>query len=250
MKKTTAIIIDDEKMARSLLRAMLQEVCPEVDVLEACQDLPSGVKMIRKLQPDIVFLDIEMPNHSGLELLDFFNPQEINFSIIFTTAYNQYAIQAFKLSAIDYLLKPIEPQELEAAVNRHIETKQQQQTYQVLNENLQADSQKKIAIHSLSSIRYVDLKDIVYLKADGAYCNIYLNDKTIITASKNLKSFESTLAEQEQFLRCQKSYIINLEYVKEYVKSDGGYLRTRFDEDIPISQDNVNAFLALMAKWG
>jgi two-component system, LytTR family, response regulator len=250
MKKINAIIIDDEKMARSLLEAMLYEYCPEVEVLETCADLTSGIKAIRKLVPDIVFLDIEMPGHSGLELLDFFNPQEVNFSIVFTTAYNQYAIQAFKLSAIDYLLKPIEPEELESAVKKHIDIEQKRFNYQLLKDNLQTVLPKKIAIHSFNTVRYVDLKDIVYLKAEGAYCNIYLNDKSLITASKNLKSFESILAEQEKFLRCQKSYIINLEYVKEYVKSDGGFLRTSFDEEIPLSQDKVNEFLELMAKWG
>ena len=108
-----AIVIDDEKRARTLLKGMIDELSLGVQVVELCEDLPDGVKAIRKHKPDLIFLDIEMPGHSGLELLDFFDEQEINFSIIFTTAYNQYAVQAFKLSAIDYLLKPIAVNELE-----------------------------------------------------------------------------------------------------------------------------------------
>ncbi len=103
-----AIIIDDEKMARTLLEGMLYEYHKDVEVVDSCKDLPTGVKSIRKHKPDLVFLDIEMPGHSGLELLDFFDEQEVNFSIIFLTAYNQYAINALRLSAVDYLVKPVD----------------------------------------------------------------------------------------------------------------------------------------------
>jgi len=112
-----AIIIDDEKRARVSLSLLLQEYCPEVELVAECENLPEGVKAIRKFNPDLVLLDIEMPGHSGLELVDFFDEKEINFSIIFTTAYNEYAIQAFKLSALDYLLKPIDSDDLSNALN-------------------------------------------------------------------------------------------------------------------------------------
>jgi two-component system, LytTR family, response regulator len=121
--KHKAIIVDDEKMARILLQGMLEEFCPEIAVVDTCQDLPNAIKSIHKNKPDLVFLDIEMPGHSGLELLDFLDEDDINFSIIFTTAYNQYAIDAFKLSAIDYILKPIESEELENSVSRFIKHK-------------------------------------------------------------------------------------------------------------------------------
>jgi two-component system LytT family response regulator len=113
-----AIIVDDENKARQLLRAMLSDLCPNVEVVADCDDLPNGVKAIKRHSPDLVFLDIEMPGHSGLELLDFFNDDEVNFNIIFTTAYDHYAIQAFKLSAVDYLLKPLSPKDLVEAVER------------------------------------------------------------------------------------------------------------------------------------
>ena len=114
-----AIIIDDEKQARVSLSLLLQENCPEIEVADQCENLPQGVKSIRKHRPDVVFLDIEMPGHSGLELLEFFDEKEIEFSIIFTTAYNDFAVQAFKLSALDYLLKPIDMETLEVALGKY-----------------------------------------------------------------------------------------------------------------------------------
>ena len=116
--KLKALIIDDEKMARTLLEGLVLEYCPQVEIIGSYPDLVTGAIAIRKQKPDLIFLDIEMPRHSGLELLDFFSEDELDFAIIFTTAYSQYAIQAFKLSAFDYLLKPIEPLELESAIQR------------------------------------------------------------------------------------------------------------------------------------
>jgi two-component system LytT family response regulator len=139
-----AIIIDDEEMARTLLQGMVAEYCNNVETVDLCKDLPTGVKAIRKHKPDIVFLDIEMPGHSGLELLDFFDENEINFSIIFVTAYNRYAIQAFKLSAVDYLLKPIEVDDLKNAMILFERNKNRNKaTYSVLKENFKKLFSKK-----------------------------------------------------------------------------------------------------------
>ena len=133
-----SIIIDDEPKARLVLQAVLEQYCPNVTVLEHCADLPSGVKAIKKNKPELVFLDIEMPGHSGLELLDFFAPEEVNFNVIFTTAYNEYALQAFRFSAIDYLLKPIQHNQLMEAVARFEQKKGilQQQQILALQQNL------------------------------------------------------------------------------------------------------------------
>jgi two-component system LytT family response regulator len=128
-----SIIIDDEPKARVLLNAIIEQYCPEVRVEALCNDLPSGIKAIKKHKPDLIFLDIEMPGHSGLELLDFFDEEEVNFGIIFTTAYNEYALQAFKFSAIDYLLKPIQHTQLIEAVERFSRKREQS-----LNQQLKA----------------------------------------------------------------------------------------------------------------
>lgn len=235
-----AIIIDDEEMARTLLKGMLAEYCPNVEVVDLCKDLPCGVKSIRKNKPNIVFLDIEMPGHSGLELLDFFDDNEIDFSIIFVTAYNRYAIQAFKLSAVDYLLKPIESQDLIDAVSLFEKQKEKKQ-YKVLKENLSSQS-KKIGLNNVSSISFVELDTILFFQADGSYTKVVLKDGKIITTSKSLKHFENILEDNSDFYRCHKSFIVNINHISEYIKSDGGSLRVGSHE-IGISAEKVSVLL-------
>ena len=217
------IIIDDEQMARTLLDGMLAEYCPNVEVVDLCNDLPCGVKSIRKNKPDLVFLDIEMPGHSGLELLDFFDENEVNFSIIFVTAYNRYAIQAFKLSAVDYLLKPIESQDLIDAIS-HFEKQKEKKQYQILKENLFSTT-KKIGLNNVSSINYVELDSILFFQADGSYTKVILQDGKTILTSKSLKHFENILLDNPDFYRCHKSYMVNIKHISEYIKSDGGLLK-------------------------
>lgn len=239
MKKNyKAIIIDDELMARTLLNGMVDLYTPEIEIVALCEDLPNGVKAIHKHKPDLVFLDIEMPGHSGLELLDFFNDEEIKFEIIFTTAYNQYAVKAFKLSAIDYLLKPIEEEELVAAVNRFKKAIQKNQVdYSVLKENLSNSNSNRIAVPSGSSIQFIELDQIQYLKADSSYTEIIFTNTTRLVVSRTLKNFEEILNETTGFFRCHKSYMVNLKYVTGLVKSDGGHLSMSNDITVPISPE-------------
>lgn len=243
----TAIIIDDEKMARTLLEGMLYEYHKDVEVVDSCKDLPTGVKSIRKHKPDLVFLDIEMPGHSGLELLDFFDEQEVNFSVIFVTAYNQYAINALRLSAVDYLLKPIDVKELAESINRF---KQQENynNYNALKQNISSQVPSKIAIHTVGSVKFIDLSDIIFFKADGAYSQITLKNKQTLTTSKGLKHFEDLLCNTEQFFRCHKSYIINTNYVVEYIKSDGGSLLMEGDYQVSLSGDKSEELLKRMGQ--
>lgn len=239
-----AVIIDDEVMARNLLKGMLEEFCTDVQVLESCPDLPSGVLAIRKHQPDVVFLDIEMPGYSGLEILNFFGEDDVTFSIIFTTSYNEYAVRAFKLSAIDYLLKPISPEELIQAVQR-LKKQQAYPDLSMLKENLTSNVVKKIPIHTPSSIIYVEIKNILFLKAEGAYTKIFFEDQSTILASKGLKHFEDLLQSESNFLRTHKSYVANINFVSELVKSNGGYLKIK-DYEVNISSDKIPVFLSLM----
>lgn len=236
-----AIIIDDEPRARVLLKGLLSEYCPEVQVMADCEDLPNGVKAIRKYKPDLIFLDIEMPGHSGLELLDFFDDEEIDFSIIFTTAYNQYAIQAFKLSAIDYLLKPIEPDELEEAVKRY--RKHHKNEIGFLRDVLGGTSVTKIAVPVGNMVRFIELDTIMYLKADNTYTEIVTADENKLVVSRTLKNFEEALAGSQTFFRCHKSYMVNVNFVASYVKSDGGYLQLKNGFQLPVTHDRVNDFL-------
>jgi two-component system LytT family response regulator len=242
-----AILIDDEPQARKLLTGMLKEFAPHITLLGECEDLPSGVKAIRKHKPDLVFLDIEMPGHSGLELLDFFNEDEVEFEIIFTTAYNQYAIRAFKLSAIDYLLKPIAPDELQDAIAR-FEKKQRTGTsaLQALRENLKNTDNNKIAVPTGQSFRFIELETILYLKADSSYTEIYFTDGSKLVVSRTLKNFEETFPAGSQFFRCHKSYIVNTNYITEFVRGDGGYIVLNGQANVPISGDKTDALFELM----
>ena len=236
-----AIIIDDEKRARVSLQLLLEEYCPEVTIVAQCENLPEGVKAIHKHQPDLVLLDIEMPGHSGLELLDFFNENEITFSIIFTTAYNEFAIQAFKLSAIDYLLKPIVPEELSNAIHRL--QKQINQQFKALSENINSESFEKIAVPSGNSYILLKLADILYIKGEGSYSEVYLKDNTKHLVSRNLKNFEEILGNDKRFLRTHKSYLVNFEEVIAYNKSDGGWLEMHNNITVPVSSDKSNMIL-------
>ena len=239
----TAIIIDDEKRARVSLALLLAEYCPNITLIAECENLPEGVKSIRKLQPDLVLLDIEMPGHSGLELLDFFDENEINFSIIFTTAYNEYALQAFKFSAVDYLLKPINPEQLTEAIARLEKQNQKIENYKLLKENINQDSLTKIAVPSGNTLLFLDTTKISYIKGEGAYSDVVNTNETKNLVSRNLKNFEDILCTDKRFLRVHKSYIVNFEQVVSFNKSDGGSLELISGVHIPVSPDKVQFIL-------
>ena len=238
-----AIIIDDEKRARISLALLLQEYCPEVTVVAECENLPEGIKAIRKQQPDIVLLDIEMPGHSGLELLDFFDENEVNFSIIFTTAYNEYALKAFKFSAVDYLLKPIIPEELAEAIQRVSKQKQRFENFKAFKENLQQETLTKIAVPSGNTLLFLDTNKIMYIKGEGAYSEVFCNDRTKQLISRNLKNFEDILCSDSRFLRIHKSYIVNFNFVTAFNKSDGGSIVLENKIQIPVSPDKSQTIL-------
>jgi two-component system LytT family response regulator len=238
-----AIIIDDEKRARISLTYILQEYCPEVTVVAECENLPEGIKAIRKQQPDIVLLDIEMPGHSGLELLDFFDENEVSFSIIFTTAYNEYALKAFKFSAVDYLLKPIIPEELADAIQRVAKQKQRFENFRAFKENLQQETLTKIAVPSGNTLLFLETNKIMYIKGEGAYSEVFCSDGTKQLVSRNLKNFEDILCSDSRFLRIHKSYIVNFNFVTAFNKSDGGSIVLENKIQIPVSPDKSQTIL-------
>lgn len=238
-----AIIIDDEKRARVNLTLIVKEYCPEVNIVAECENLSQGIKAIRKLQPTIVLLDIEMPGHSGLELLDFFDESEINFSIIFTTAYNEYAIKAFKFSAVDYLLKPIVPDELVNAIGRVRKLQEKLQDYGLLKENINNVHLGKIAVPSGSSLMFLDTDKILFIKGEGAYSEINMEDGLKYLISRNLKNFEDVFQDNPVFFRPHKSYIVNLSHIVSYNKSDGGSLIFKNNQSVPISSDKSQIIL-------
>lgn len=221
MTELTAIIVDDEQSARDILNNLLHRFCPNVKVLGSYSDVPEAVKAIKELKPQVAFLDIEMPNYSGFEIVDFF--QEVDFEMVFITAYDKYAIKAFEVSAVDYLLKPIEIERLQQSVEKLEKRLGQSRelNHQLLAESLQSDTVSKIAVSVKGYQTIVDVNKIVAIEANESYSNIRLMDGTIHLVSKNLKHFENLLLDNQNFFRSHKSWIVNLDKLERYNRSKG-----------------------------
>jgi len=246
-----AIIIDDETKARNLLRILVEENCPKITEIFEAGDLLSGVEIIKEEAPSIVFLDIEMPEHSGLEILNFIEKDVVNFEIIFTTAYSEYAIQAFQLSAIDYLLKPVRPNQVKEAVNKAIAflSKSKINTkLEELKQSLSNNSFEKIGLPVNDGIKFVNFKDIIMLTADGMYTSITTVEDDNLLISKPLKHFVELLQNISIFYRPHRSHLINLKHIKKYVKSDGGYIVMDNDKSVSISKDKREEFLQIVSN--
>jgi len=199
-----------------------------------------------------VFLDIEMPEHSGLEILKFIDKKDFNFEIIFTTAYSEYAIQAFQLSAIDYLLKPVRPNIVKEAVDKAITfigSSQISTKLEELKESLAATNFSKIGLPFSNGIKFVEFKDIIMLEADGMYTKIATTASEILV-SKPLKHFVELLQNQKQFYKPHRSYLINLSFIKEYIKKDGGYIIMDNDKTVSVSKDKKEEFLNIVQNIG
>jgi len=220
MGKLKAILVDDEESARDVLQNLLERFCPDIELLAKCENIPKAVEEIKKHQPDLVFLDIEMPQYSGFEIVKFF--KEINFQIIFVTAYDQYAIKAFEVSAVDYLLKPIDIARLKSSIERVRQRKnvlQQAERLNLLNDTLQQKKIKNIIVSDKGNQNIISIDSIIAIEAQESYCLIHTTDKKH-TASKNLKHFETLLENLPQFIRVHKSWLINKDHLLNYSKSE------------------------------
>lgn len=217
-----AIIIDDEERSRRILQSIVEEYCTDVEIIDSCSNVPDGVISINKNNPDLVFLDVEMPEYNGFDLLTFF--KKIEFDIIFVTAYNQFAIKAFEVSAIDYLLKPVEITLLQNAIQKVVEKKKLHNLgnrLEILKDAISNDTINKIALPMGEGLLFVEVANIILLEADGAYTHVSLKDGSRVLVSKKLKFFEDLLEFRPQFYRPHRSYIINLNFVKKYLKGEG-----------------------------
>ena len=248
-----ALIIDDEDKARSLLQLLLKECCHDIEQILHAPDLLTGVEIIRKHKPDIVFLDIEMPRHSGLRIFDHVNPSESTFEIIFTTAYSEYAIQAFQLNAIAYLLKPIQPEQLTEAVEKAKTALGKSQIGKKLEElkaSLTSSNFKKIALPVSDGIKFIEFDDIICFEADKMYTTIFtLNDGKLLI-SKPLKHFSDILKKIAHFYKPHRSYLINLKHMKQYVNQDGGYVLMEGNKSVLISREKKREFLEIVQNIG
>lgn len=213
-----ALIIDDEQRARNILRHYLTETIDHPFDIREADSADAGLALLEEHQPELIFLDVEMDPKSGFDFLAAVTSPA--FNVIFTTAFNQYAIQAIRFSALDYLLKPIDPEELKAAVNRHVEEKASQQLqtdlYQNLIQNLKKPdpSEFKIAIKSTEGAHFFVVRDIIRLEADSSYTHIFLTNGKKFTATKTLKSMEEML-DGHGFMRTHKTHLINTEYLRK-----------------------------------
>ena len=219
LKKINAIIVDDEESARDVLSNLLKRFCPQVNIVTTCSNVLGAVDAIKQHQPDVVFLDIEMPNYAGYEIVSFF--EKINFEIIFVTAYDQYAIKAFEISAVDYILKPVEIDRLKESVQKlssKVELQNNQESYNALTENLKTDGISKLVVRNNQGQSIINTNDIIAIEAKEAYSCIYTNTEKHLM-SKNLKHFETVLSNNLSFFRAHKSWLINNDKVKSYSKS-------------------------------
>lgn len=243
------VIIDDEKKARTLLQILLEENCPEVTDIYQAENLPLGVRLIHQEQPDLVFLDIEMPSYSGIQILDFIDPKSIQFELIFTTAYSQYALKAFELNAIDYLLKPLRPDQIQQAVNKVKEKVGQQQLTKRLEElrkTLSAPNISKIAFPLSDGILFVAFDDLILLEADRMYTKVCTKSEGDFIVSKPLKFFTKHLENVKSFYRPHRSFLINLQYIKKYVSKDGGYILMDNGSMVSVSKDKKKELFELL----
>lgn len=241
------IIVDDEAMARETLANLLLMEFPQINIAAKCASVEEGLKAINEHQPNLVFLDIEMPSGTAFDLLK--KTDNKNFNVIFVTAYSEYAINAIKFSALDYLLKPVDIDELKSAVNQHISAKKlQRNQLELLVEMLQEkeDKKTKIAIPESDGISIIEIDHIIRCESDGNYTKIFTADGNRIITSKTLAEYDDMLSGL-QFFRVHRSHLINMNYVVKYVKADGGYLIMKDNAEVEISRRKKAEFIEQLA---
>ena len=220
-----AVIVDDEPNCCEILATLMERYCPQVKVADICYTGQAALTSIIEMNPDIVFLDIEMPQMNGFELLE--KLQSVNFKLIFTTSYDQYAIKAIRFSALDYLLKPIDREELQNAVKKAMQSLDRPipQQFEVLLQkiNKTGNGNQKIALPTMEGLQFISIDTIISCASERNYTILYLKQKQKMMISRPLKEMEELL-EDHSFLRVHHSYLVNLKEIEKYVRGEGGYL--------------------------
>ncbi len=244
-----AVIIDDEADARKNLSLILEEFCEDVTLTGEASSALEGVKLIQSTNPNVVFLDIEMPNGTGFDLLDCIDSSRIN--VIFVTAYNEYAVKAFQYSAVDYLLKPIDIELLKQSISKIRTNSEEERGFQ--KNQLQAmmnvyeNNHQKIAIPTIHGFDFVQINDIIRIEADRSYVKLILAGEKKMTVSRNLKDFENVLP-QSIFFRTHKSHLINVNRILKYLKSDGGKVEMEDGYLVDVSRSKREKFSQFIRK--
>jgi two-component system, LytTR family, response regulator len=245
------ILVDDEPRGLSALKKLLELYCPEVKVIGECLDTRTAIEHIQLLEPELVFLDIAMPDKNGFDLLNELSPAR--FEIIFVTAHNEYTIQAFKYSAVDYLLKPVEEDLLIEAVRRATQriadkaSANQVETFLYNLRKLQTPAEMKLCIPDMKGFRVVEISDIIYCESESSYTIFHLQRGQTITASKSIMEYE-LLLEHSGFCRIHKSFLVNLQHIREYVRGEGGSVILTNDKTIEVSRRKKEVFITKMKE--
>lgn len=251
METMKAIIVDDERNNRLTLIKLIEKFCPQLQVVAECDSVDSAIIAVNNTTPDVVFLDVEMPGKNGFELLSHYK-YHCPFEIIFTTAYSQYAVKAFRLSALDYLLKPVDPEELIQAVfklNQKVSLEIKNKQFELLEQRINNNdlSKKQLAISTLEGIYFVALDEIIHVDADSSYTKLFLINDEKIMSSKPLKYFEELL-EDYDFVRIHQSHIINLKHIRRYIRGDGGQVIMMNGAEIEVSRRKKDDLLAKISE--
>ena len=231
-----AIIVDDESAVRNSIRSLITANFNDIQIIATAGNVAEGVEALNREKPDLLFLDVEMPDGNGFDLLKKISP--VNFRVIFVTGHQEYALDAIKVSALDYVLKPIDTDELIRAVEKArevINQEEQNLKLQVLNENLQCKKVlKRIILHTADHLQLVSVTDIIRAEADSNYTLFWLSGNRKIMVSKTIKEFNSLLA-NSGFIRVHQSHLVNLEHIDRFMKKDGGWLRMKDGSSVPVS---------------
>lgn len=243
-----AIIIDDEPDCVKLLALQLKMYCPQVQVLAACTSSGEGLQKINELQPDILFLDIEMPVMNGFQLLEKLG--SIRFSLVFVTAYDQFAVKAFRYSALDYLLKPIDAKDLQAAVQKAgLRQWPDKQQLSLLKQQVQGKEKvfpDKIALPYQNGVTFVEIRHIIYCESENNYTRFHTTDKLQYLVAKTLGDVQEVL-EERNFLRVHRQYLVNLDHIKKYVRGEGNYLVLSNGDNVAVARNQKDR---LIEKFG
>lgn len=246
-----AIIIDDEKMSRLTLRKLLELYCPYVEIIAECENANQARNQTASLHPDLVFLDVAMPGKNGIDFLK--EQEDISFEVIFVTAHDKYILQAIRFAAVDYLQKPVEEQQLIAAVSnasKRISQKMANQHLKTFLYNLQQQNNQQelqLCIPSVKGFQVVELNDIIYCEAENTYTNIHFKDGKKILASRPLLDYELML-QDNNFFRIHKSSLINVRHIKEYQKGEGGFVVMSNGKALEVSRRKKEPFMTKMKE--
>lgn len=245
------VLVDDEKNALEMMEWLLKTYCPQVSIVAMCGTGEEGIEAIKEYQPDVVFLDIEMPRMNGFDMLE--QLKEISFEIVFCTAYDQFAIKAFKYSALHYLLKPIEPEDLKATIRRVEERKAipTREQFALLMQHINRPSKTaapRIALTTSEGLMFVATEEIIYCRAEGNYTNVILTGGKKIMVSRVLKELDETLSGAD-FYRVHSSFLININHIKKFIRGEGGYIVMDNGDHIMLSRSRRHEFMELFPRF-